>query len=90
MHSAGLAEVERAKRDGRWEAAYDSPANAKMPPEFQRELDRNPKAKAFFETLDRVNRYAIIWRLATAKKPETRERLSRKFLDMLENGRKLH
>lgn len=90
MRPAGHAEIERAKNDGRWEAAYDSPANAKMPAEFQRQLDRNPKAKAFFETISRVNRYAIIWRLATAKTPEKREMLSRKFLDMLEKGRTLH
>lgn len=90
MRPAGLAEVERAKRDGRWESAYDSPANAKVPPDFQRALDRNPRAKAFFGTLNRVNRYAILWRLATAKKPETRERLSQRFLDMLEKGETLH
>lgn len=90
MRPSGLAEIERAKNDGRWDSAYDSPANAQMPPEFQRELDRNPKAKAFFETISRVNRYAIIWRLATAKKQETRDRLARKFLDMLEKGETIH
>ena len=90
MRPQGSAEVERAKQDGRWEAAYDSPANATMPPEFERELDRHPRAKAFFTTLNRVNRYAIIWRLATARKQETRDRLSRKFIDMLENGQTLH
>jgi uncharacterized protein YdeI (YjbR/CyaY-like superfamily) len=90
MRPSGLDEIERAKNDGRWESAYDSPANAQMPPEFQRELERNPKAKAFFETISRVNRYAIIWRLATAKKPETREKLSRQFLDMLEKGETIH
>jgi uncharacterized protein YdeI (YjbR/CyaY-like superfamily) len=90
MRPAGLAEIERAKSDGRWDAAYDSPANAKMPADFQRELDRNPKAKAFFETISRVNRYAIIWRLVTAKKQETRDKLARKFLDMLERGETIH
>ena len=90
MRPPGSAEVERAKQDGRWEAAYDSPANAKMTPEFERELDRYPKAKAFFATLNRVNRYAITWRLATAKTQETRDRLTRKFIDMLENGQTLH
>ena len=90
MRESGLAEVERAKQDGRWAAAYPSPANAQMPPDFQRELDRHPKAKAFFETISRVNRYAIIWRLATAKNQETRDKLSRKFLDMLEKGETLH
>jgi len=90
MRAQGLAEIERAKRDGRWESAYPSPANATMPPDFEKELARNPKAKAFFETLNRINRYAIIWRLATARKQETRERLTRKFLDMLEKGETLH
>ena len=90
MRAAGLAEVERAKKDGRWDAAYDSPANAKMPEDFQRELDRNPKAKAFFETISRVNRYAIIWRLVTAKTQARRDTLTRKFLDMLEKGETLH
>lgn len=90
MRAPGLAEVERARKDGRWEAAYDSPANAKMPEEFQFELDRNPKAKAFFDTLNRVNRYAIIWRLSTAKTQERRDTLTRRFLDMLEKGETLH
>ena len=90
MRSQGLAEIERAKQDGRWESAYPSPANATMPPEFEKELERHPKAKAFFATLNRVNRYAIIWRLATAKKQETRDRLSRKFIDMLEKGETIH
>jgi uncharacterized protein YdeI (YjbR/CyaY-like superfamily) len=90
MQAPGLAEVERAKQDGRWEAAYDSPANAKMPDDFQRELDRNPKARAFFDTISRVNRYAIIWRLATAKTQERRDTLSRRFLEMLEKGETLH
>lgn len=90
MRPSGHAEVERAKQDGRWDAAYPSPANATVPPEFERALEENPKAKAFFETISRVNRYAIVWRLATAKTPEKREQLSRKFLDMLEKGETLH
>ena len=90
MRPSGHAEIERAKQDGRWEAAYPSPANATVPPEFERALEENPKAKAFFETISRVNRYAIVWRLATAKTPEKREQLSRKFLDMLEKGETLH
>jgi len=90
MRPSGHAEVERARNDGRWEAAYPSPANAEMSPEFARALDRHPKAKAFFETVSRVNRYAILWRLATAKTPEKRDQLSRKFIDMLEKGQTLH
>ena len=90
MKPAGLQEVERAKRDGRWEAAYDSPKNAPIHPDFQRALDKNPRAKEFFETVNAANRYAIIWRLHTAKKAETRERLTRTFIEMLEKGETPH
>jgi uncharacterized protein YdeI (YjbR/CyaY-like superfamily) len=90
MRPPGLAEIERARTDGRWDAAYDSPAKAQVPPDFQRELDRKPRAKAFFETLSRINRYAIIWRLQTAKTPETRAQRVRTFLEMLEKGETLH
>lgn len=90
MRPSGHAEVERAKQDGRWEAAYPSPANAKMSPEFGRALDRHPKAKAFFETISRINRYAILWRLATAKTADKRDQLTRKFIDMLEKGETIH
>ena len=90
MHAAGLAEIERAKADGRWESAYDSPSRATMHPEFQAELDRNPKAKAFFETLSRTNRYAVLWRIQTAKKPETRQARISTYVAMLEKGEKFH
>ena len=90
MQPAGLRQIEAAKADGRWDAAYDSPANAQIPEEFQKELDRRPKAKAFFATLSRVNRYAIIWRIQTAKKPETRERKIRTLIEMLEKGETIH
>jgi len=90
MRPAGLAEIDRAKADGRWEAAYDSPAKAQVPGDFLEELDHNPRAKAFFETINRVNRYAIIWRLQTAKTPETRARRMRTFVEMLEKGETLH
>jgi uncharacterized protein YdeI (YjbR/CyaY-like superfamily) len=90
MNEAGLVEVERAKKDGRWEAAYDSPSAASVPPDFERELERHPKAKAFFKTLSRTNSYAITWRIQTAKKPETRERRIRAFIEMLEKGETLH
>jgi len=90
MQAAGLGEIERAKKDGRFEAAYDSPKNAPIHPDFQKALDRNPRAKAFFKTVNAANRYAIIWRLHTAKKAETRERLTRKFIEMLEKGETLH
>jgi uncharacterized protein YdeI (YjbR/CyaY-like superfamily) len=90
MQSAGLKEVERAKQDGRWDAAYDSPRNAPIHPDFQKALDKNPRARAFFKTVNAANRYAIIWRLHTAKRAETRERLTRTFIEMLEKGETLH
>ena len=90
MRPSGHAEIERARQDGRWEAAYPSPANARISPEFERELDHHPKAKTFFETISRVNRYAILWRLATAKTEEKRDQLTRKFIDMLEKGETIH
>jgi uncharacterized protein YdeI (YjbR/CyaY-like superfamily) len=90
MKQAGLDEVERARSDGRWESAYDPQSGATIPPEFQKELDRNPKAKAFFKTLSKANSYAIIWRIQTAKRPETRERRIRTYMEMLEKGETLH
>jgi uncharacterized protein YdeI (YjbR/CyaY-like superfamily) len=90
MRAAGLNEIERAKADGRWESAYDSPSNATMHPEFQAELDRNPKAKAFFQSLSRSNTYAVLWRIQTAKKPETRQTRIRSIIQRLEKGEKFH
>ena len=90
MRPAGLAEVEAAKADGRWEAAYEGQASAKVPPDLQRELDANPAAAEFFASLDSTNRYAIVYRLEEARKPETRERRLRKFIAMLERGEKIH
>jgi uncharacterized protein YdeI (YjbR/CyaY-like superfamily) len=90
MRPAGLAEVEAAKADGRWDAAYASQRNAKVPDDLQRELDRSKAAADFFAALDGANRYAILYRLEDAKKPETRERRLRKFVAMLERGEKIH
>ena len=90
MKLAGLAAVESARQDGRWDAAYDSPGRATVPDDFQMELDRNPKAKAFFDTLNSANRYAILWRIQTAKKAETRARRIQQFIRMLEKHEKLH
>lgn len=90
MKAAGLEAIENAKKNGRWEAAYDSPRGATVPEDFQDALDGNAKAKAFFETLDRANRYAVLWRIQTVKKAETRARKIRKFLGMLERGEKIH
>jgi uncharacterized protein YdeI (YjbR/CyaY-like superfamily) len=84
MRPAGLAEVERAKADGRWEAAYESQRYSSVPADLQRELDSRPKANAFFATLNSQNRYAILYRLQDAKRPETRARRLAKFLAMLE------
>lgn len=90
MRPAGLAEVEAAKADGRWESAYEGQRTAEVPADLQRELDANSAAAEFFAGLDSANRYAIIYRLNDAKKPETRERRLRKFVAMLERGEKIH
>jgi uncharacterized protein YdeI (YjbR/CyaY-like superfamily) len=90
MQPAGLAAIEAAKQDGRWNAAYDSPSASKVPEDFQAALDKNPKAKQFFATLNKANVYAFCWRVQTAKKPETRKARIEKFIDMLNRGEKLH
>jgi uncharacterized protein YdeI (YjbR/CyaY-like superfamily) len=90
MRPAGLLEIDRAKRDGRWDAAYSSPRNAIVPDDLQAALDGNKKAKAFFATLDRRNRYAILFRLENSKKPETRARKIAQFVAMLSDGEKLY
>ena len=90
MQAAGLKEVERAKADGRWAAAYDPAKGAEVPPDLQAELDRNARAQAFFAALDRTNRYAILFRIQTARKAETRARRIRQLVDMLERGERLH
>ena len=90
MRAAGLAEVEAAKADGRWDAAYAGQRAATVPDDLSEELDRNRAAREFFDSLDAANRYAILYRLQEAKKPETRERRLRKFVAMLERGEKIH
>jgi uncharacterized protein YdeI (YjbR/CyaY-like superfamily) len=90
LRPTGLAEVEAAKADGRWEAAYEGQRTAKVPPDLQRELDANSTAAEFFASLSSANRYAIVYRLDEAKKPETRERRLQKFVAMLERGEKIH
>jgi len=90
LRPAGAAEVAAAKADGRWEAAYEGQRTAEVPDDLQRELDANPAAAAAFADLDSANRYAITYRLAEARKPETRERRLRKFVAMLERGEKIH
>ena len=90
VRPAGMVEIEAAKADGRWEAAYEGQRAAQIPDDLQRELDAHPVAAGFFAGLDSQNRYAILYRLGEAKKPETRERRMRKFVAMLERGEKLH
>jgi uncharacterized protein YdeI (YjbR/CyaY-like superfamily) len=90
MTPAGLKEVEAAKADGRWAAAYDSSANATLPPEFIKELARNPKAKQFYATLNKANLYAIAYRLQTANRPETKAKRMKLIIDMLNRGEKFH
>lgn len=90
MRPAGRREIERAQADGRWAAAYDGGRNASVPPDLQAAFDANPKAAAFFSTLDSNNRYAVLFRLQTAKRAETRERRLRQFVEMLARGEKLH
>ncbi len=87
MHAAGRAEVERAKADGRWDAAYDSPSNMELPGDFVKALAKNKKAKAFLATLGRKNTYAIAFRLHHAKKPETRQRRIETFIAKLAEGK---
>jgi uncharacterized protein YdeI (YjbR/CyaY-like superfamily) len=86
MRPGGLAAVEAAKADGRWERAYDSPRSSKVPADLQTALDESPQAKAFFETLKSNNRYAVLYRVQTAVRPETRARRIREFIAMLERG----
>jgi uncharacterized protein YdeI (YjbR/CyaY-like superfamily) len=90
MTIAGLKAVESAKSDGRWKAAYISPRNATPPEDFLKALRKDKKAKAFFETLNKANVYSIVYRLQTAKKPETRERRMKMILEMLSRGEKFH
>jgi uncharacterized protein YdeI (YjbR/CyaY-like superfamily) len=90
MRPAGIAEVERAKADGRWDAAYPSQRNLEVPEDLQAELDRDPLVAQNFAALNRQNRYAILYRLHDAKKPETRERRLAQFVEMLRRGETLH
>lgn len=90
MRPAGLAEIERAQADGRWDAAYDGPKNMTVPEDLEKLLSRNKKAKAFFESLDSRNRFAILFRIHTAKKAGTREKRIKQFLEMLVRQEKIH
>jgi uncharacterized protein YdeI (YjbR/CyaY-like superfamily) len=90
MKPAGLREIDVAKADGRWEKAYDSPANMKIPEDFMKRLSKDKKAFKFFKALNRTNLYSIAWRLQTAKKPETREKRITQIIEMLSKGEKFH
>ncbi len=90
MQPAGMQQVELAKADGRWEAAYESQSKITVPADFQSALDKNQQARDFFNTLHSVNRYAILFRIQTAKKPETRSARIQKFIEMLTNKQKLY
>lgn len=90
MKPAGLREVERAQADGRWAAAYEGQRAATVPDDLRHELDKHPAAREFFATLDSANRYAILYRLHEAKKPETRARRLAKFVGMLRERKKIH
>jgi uncharacterized protein YdeI (YjbR/CyaY-like superfamily) len=90
MAEPGRAAVNAAKKDGRWEAAYDSPSTAVVPKEFLAVLKKSKKAHAFFKTLDRVNLYAITYRIQTSKKAQTRDRWILRIVEMLENGKVFH
>jgi uncharacterized protein YdeI (YjbR/CyaY-like superfamily) len=89
MMSAGMGEIQRAQADGRWAAAYDAPSTMQVPTAFLAELKKHPKAEQFFETLNKTNRYAIAWRLQTAKTDDTYRRRQAKLIAMLEAGEKI-
>ena len=90
MHAAGIAEVERAKADGRWDAAYAGSATIEVPADLAEALNAEPKAQAMFENLTRQNRYAVLYRIETAKRPETRQRRIEKFVAMLARGETIY
>lgn len=90
MTKVGLAEIQKAKDDGRWDRAYDSPKQMEIPKDFIAELKKYPAAYDFFKTLNKTNRYAIGFRLQTAKKAETRARRMKKIIEMMKNAEQLH
>ena len=90
MQASGLAEIERARADGRWDAAYDPASSAAVPPDLQAAFDAHPGAAAFFATLGAQNRYAVLFRIQTARKPETRARKAQEFAAMLARHETVH
>lgn len=90
MRPGGQREIDAAKADGRWDAAYDGARNMEVPPELTAALAKNKKARTFFETLDKTNRYSVCWRVQTAKKPETKAKRVETLVAMLARGDKIH
>ena len=90
MRESGLREVERARQDGRWDAAYESQRSAAVPEDLQAALDADPRAAAFFATLDSANRYAVLYRVNEAKRADTRAKRIEKFVAMLHDHETLH
>lgn len=90
MSSAGQREVKAAKVDGRWDAAYASQSKAEPPPDLLKALAANPVARRMFAELDSANRYAVIYRVQDAKKPETRIRRIQQYVEMLARGETIH
>ena len=90
MQLAGMRQIDRAKQDGRWDAAYSSASTSTVPDDLQKALDANKKAKAFFAMLNGQNRYAVLFRIQNVKKAETRAKKIAQFVEMLANGKKLH
>ncbi|MEO7453143.1 MAG: YdeI/OmpD-associated family protein [Fimbriimonadales bacterium] len=90
MQPVGLAQVEAAKADGRWDQAYDGQKDMAVPEDFLAAVSKNKKALAFYESLNKANKYAIAWRLQTARKPETREKRLKTFVQMMRDGKKIH
>ena len=90
MKPAGLTAIENAKKSGAWNNVYDPQSTIEIPDDFQKLLVKNKEAKVFFDTLNKTNRYAILYRIQTAKKPETREKRIRQFIEMLNNKEKIY
>ena len=90
MKPSGIKEAEAAKSDGRWDRSYDSPSNMTIPEDFMNELSKDPVTAGFYNNLNKTNKYAIAWRLQTAKKTETRTKRMKAILEMLAKGKKFH
>jgi uncharacterized protein YdeI (YjbR/CyaY-like superfamily) len=90
MQPAGHGAIEQAKKNGRWESAYEGSRRSTVPEDLQAALQANPGAKAFFETLDSANRYAVLFRIQTVKKADTRVRKIAQFVEMLARKERIH